>query len=57
MMMPIYIKQHLSNIWSSIHEKLKQNWGWAKKKALLIKKACISDYKIMIEENDPSLQK
>ena len=57
MMMPIYIKQHLSNIWSSIHEKLKQNWGWAKKKALLIKKACISDYKIMIEENDSSLQK
>ena len=24
-------QQHLSNIWSSIHEKLKQHWGWVKK--------------------------
>ena len=33
----ICIKQHLSSIWSSIHEKVKQNRGcW--KKALLIKK-------------------
>ena len=35
------IKQHLSNIWSSIHEKVKQHWGWVEKKAMLIKKACI----------------
>ena len=27
----IYIKQHLSNIWSSIHEKFKQHWGWVGK--------------------------
>ena len=31
-MMVIYIKQHLSNIWSSIHEKVKQHWGWVKKR-------------------------
>ena len=37
-MMHICIKQHLSNIWSSIHEKIKQYWGWVEKKALLIKK-------------------
>ena len=22
------IKEHLSNIWSSIHEKGNQRWGW-----------------------------
>ena len=38
-MMVICIKQHLSNIWSSIYENLKQHWGWVEKKALLIKKA------------------
>ena len=32
MMMLICIKQHLSNIWRSIHEKLKQNWGRVEKK-------------------------
>lgn len=26
MMMPIYIKQHISNIGSLFHEKFKQNW-------------------------------
>ena len=36
----IYIKQYLSNIWSSVREKAKQHWGWVEKKALLIKKAC-----------------
>ena len=40
--MVICIKQHLSNIWSSILEEVKQHWGWVeKKKALLIKKVCI----------------
>ena len=24
-------KQHLSNIWSSIHEKVRQHWRWAEK--------------------------
>ena len=27
MIMLICIKQHLSNIWSLIHEKIKQHWG------------------------------
>ena len=40
-MMVIYIEQYLSNIWSSIHEKIKQHWGWAGKKAFLYKKAFI----------------
>ena len=25
------IKQHLRNIWSSIHEKVKQHWDWVEK--------------------------
>ena len=40
MMMLIRIKQHLSNIWSSIHEKVKQHWGWVEK-SVAYKKACI----------------
>ena len=39
MMMLICIKRHLRNIWSSIHEKVKQRWGWLEKKALVIKKS------------------
>ena len=35
MIMVICIKQHLSNIWSSIREKVKQNWGWVEKKRCL----------------------
>ena len=38
-MMVIRIKQHLSNIRDSIHEKVKQNWGWVEKKFLL--KKCV----------------
>ena len=33
--MLICIKQQLSNIWSSIHEKVKQHWGWVGKKHCL----------------------
>ena len=29
------IKQHLSIIWSSIHEKVKQHWDWVEKKSCL----------------------
>ena len=29
-MMLLCLKQHLSNIWSSIHEEVKQHWGWVK---------------------------
>ena len=39
MMMLIRTKQHLSNIWSSIHEKVKQHWGWVEK-SVAYKKAC-----------------
>ena len=39
-MILIYIKEHRSNIWSSIHKKVKQRWCWVGKKALLIKKIC-----------------
>ena len=31
MMMLICIKQHLSNTWSPVHEKVKQHWGWVEK--------------------------
>ena len=34
------IKQHLSNIWSLIHEKVKQDRGWAEKSVSYEKKAC-----------------
>ena len=39
MLILICIKQHLNNIRSSIHEKVKQQWHWVEKN-LLIKKAC-----------------
>ena len=43
MMMLTCIKQHLSNIWSSIYEKVKQHWGWAEKKAFLMKNSVYSE--------------
>ena len=39
--MAICIKQHLSNIWGSVHEKVKQHWGWVEKKRCIQKNACI----------------
>ena len=33
------INQHLSTIWSSIHQKVKQHWGWVQKNRWLSKKA------------------
>ena len=44
MMMLIYIgiKQYLSNIWSSIHEKVKQHWGWVEEKRCLWRKRVIN---------------
>ena len=35
MMIVICIKQHLSNIWISVHEKVKQHWGWVEKRRYL----------------------
>ena len=37
--MVICIKQHLSNIWRSIQEKVKQHWGWVEK-SVAYKKTC-----------------
>ena len=41
-MMVICIKQHLSNIWSSFHKKVKKHCGWVEKSAAY-KKRCISN--------------
>ena len=30
--MVICIKQHLTNIWSLVHDKVKQHWSWVEKK-------------------------
>ena len=43
-MMVICIKQHLSNIWSSIYEKVKQYWGWVEKKKRFIAKKAYSPW-------------
>ena len=40
-MILISMKQHLSNILSSIHEKVKQHWGWIEK-TVALKKPCSS---------------
>ena len=37
-MMVVFSKQHLSNIWSWIHEKVKQHWGWVEKSLAYTKK-------------------
>ena len=34
--------QHLSNIWSSVYEKVKQLWGWVEKSIAYQKDACKS---------------
>ena len=48
MMMSIFIKQHLSNVWSSIHEEVKQHWGWVEKKCCLQEKSVYVNYKLII---------
>ena len=35
MIMLLCTKQHLSNIWSSIHVEVKQRWGWVQKKCCI----------------------
>ena len=50
-MMVICIKEQLNNIWSSIHEKVKQHWGWVEKKELLIKKkACRENSEVSVHK-------
>ena len=46
-------KQHLSSIWNSIHEKVKQHWGWVGKKVLLIKKR-VKHYIVFINKYRPN---
>ena len=38
-MMAIFTKQMLSNIWSSIHKKVSQHRGWVEKKDVTYKKS------------------
>ena len=47
--MLICTKQHLSNIWGSIHEKCKQHGGWVEKSVAYKKKRVIQylEYKLM----------
>ena len=47
MMMLIWIKQHLSIIWSSIDEKIKQHRDWVEKK-LIEKRVFDIDWKIQM---------
>ena len=50
-MMVVCIKQqHICNIWSSIHGKFKQHWGWVEQKMLLIKKTCTTKIKTTQQE-------
>ena len=35
---PVLNKQHVSNIWGSIHSKVKQHWGWVKESVAYKKK-------------------
>ena len=35
MMLLIYIKEHLNNIWISIYEKVKHHWDWVEQKPWL----------------------
>ena len=35
-MIVIRIKEHLSNIWGSVHEKVKQHWGCIENKACIL---------------------
>ena len=43
-MVVICIKQHLSNSWSSIHEKVMQHWGWNEKSVYKKIKFSIKDF-------------
>ena len=44
-MMVIYIKQHLSNIWSSMHEKVKQHFATSSGKIFDMTYPCFSKIK------------
>ena len=38
------IKQHLTNIWSSIHDKIKYQWGWVEKSVAYKKQVCMINF-------------
>ena len=40
-------EQHLINSWSSIHEKVKQNWSSVEKSDAYIKRACICSENVL----------
>ena len=42
-MTAMYIKQYLSNIWTSIHEKVKQHWGWVEQKTEAVTGGVLQD--------------
>ena len=48
-MMVTCIKQHLNNNWNSIHEKVKEHWGWVEKKH------CLSKEKRVFEKSRPQI--
>ena len=50
-MMLISIKQHLSDIWSSIQEKVKHHWGWVEKKCYLWKKRVLVKFCVFFYHN------
>ena len=43
----VCIKQRLSNVWTSVHEKVKQNWDWVEKSVAFQKQ-----YLIFIKQDD-----
>ena len=43
-LMVICIKQHLSSIWSTVYEKVKQHWDRVEKKHCLLKKRVQHEY-------------
>ena len=47
-MMVICIKQHLSNIWSWIYEKVQQHWGLVEKKRIAYKKDVYTKWDLVI---------
>ena len=55
-MMVMCIKQHLSNIWSSINEKVKQHWGWVEK-SVAYKKSVLTKLANKTHSRPPRLSK
>ena len=44
MMVLVCIKQHLSDIWSLVHEKVKQHWVWVKKSVAYKKSVYLTNH-------------